>query len=147
MKRATMIVAALALAVAACTASAPAEEHGDQHTETTTEAVAARVVDVNIYEFGIDYKSAPFEDGETITFRVTNTGMAPHEFEVTGAHAIEEHLEGGHDGHGDMDMGDKLVLDVGETDELTVTIGHDTNIAACLIPGHYEAGMWINLDG
>ena len=145
MKRMTTIVAALALAVAACTASQPAEDHGDRHTQPEPTWDVARVVDVNLYEWGIDYLSEPFEEGEEITFRVLNAGLTPHEFEVTGAHAIEEHLEGGHDGHGDMDMGDKLVLDVGEQGELTVTITDETNIAACLIPGHYEAGMWIGL--
>jgi uncharacterized cupredoxin-like copper-binding protein len=137
-------IAVMALAVAACTPEVMPET-GPSFVSETMMAVG-RVVEVNVYEFGIDYKSAPFEAGETITFVVTNTGVAPHEFEVTGAEAIEGHLEGGHDEH-DMVMSEKLVLGVGETDELTVTIGPDSNIAACLIPGHYEAGMWINLDG
>ncbi len=139
MKRTIIAIAVVALGLAACTT---AEVTHDEEPEHHAEAI---VVDVNIYEFGIDYKADPFEEGDEVTFVVTNTGLAPHEFEVTGDEAIEGHLKGGHDGHGDMVMGDKLVLDPGETGELTVTITHDTNIAACLIPGHYEAGMWISL--
>ena len=147
MKR-LILIAALALAVAACTASKPASEHGDRHPEPTWDGTTPTViVDVNIYEWGIDYKSEPFEDGQLVTFNVTNTGVAPHEFEVTGEHAIEQHLSGGHVEHM-ADGAIKLVLEPGESDSLTVLIDGETNIAACLIPGHYEAGMWISLtDG
>ena len=145
MKRMTVVIAGVALVLAAC-------QSPDMtvHTETTLAPAptwdAPRVVDVNLYEFGIDYMSEPFEDGDVITFRVLNTGLAPHEFEVTSHAAVEAHLEGGHDGHDDMVMAEKLVLEAGEMGELTVTIGDDFYLAVCLIPGHYESGMWISLD-
>jgi uncharacterized cupredoxin-like copper-binding protein len=143
MERIAIVIAVMALALAACQSPDMTVGHEDEHAE---EAVAARVVDVNLYEFGIDYMSEPFEDGEVITFRVLNTGLAPHEFEVTSHDAVDGHMEGGHDEHSQMAMTDKLVLDPGEQGELTVTIGDDFYLAVCLIPGHYEAGMWIALD-
>ena len=103
------------------------------------------VVNVSLTEFGISYMSEPFEVGDTVTFNVTNNGLITHEFEVTGNAAISEHLEGGHDGHMEEKAATTLTLEPGETKTVTWYITHATDIAVCLLPGHYEAGMWINL--
>ncbi len=137
MRKLTIALVALALALAAC-ANAPEEHHED-------ETVHGMEVEVWLNDFSINYLSEPFNEGDIVTFVATNNGSVAHEFEVTGEAGITGHLEGGHNDHGDMVMGDKLMLDPGETGELTVTITHDANIAVCLIPGHYEAGMWIPL--
>ena len=119
--------------------------HETDHDEAGSEGV--REVAVSLTEFGVEI-DGDLMDGETVLFVVTNDGVAAHDFEVTNAHAIEDHLAGGHGGHdeGGMEMGDKLTLEAGETGELLATIGPETNVAACLIPGHYESGMWADLS-
>ena len=142
MKRLVAVVAGAAL-IAACSQTPVIDDH-DEHMDT---APTATTLTVSLTEFAIDI-DGDVEEGETYTFIVTNDGVAPHEFEVTGDEAIDGHLDGGHDGHGDMVMGDKLILEPGETGELTATITDEANVAACLIPGHYEAGMFTELtDG
>ena len=88
--------------------------------------------------------------GETITFRVSNDGNLVHEFRLSNAHRIEEHIAEGHQGHGDENGGHHGDVDVtlelaaGDSGELTVTFPEDATLfteIACLIPGHYEAGM------
>ena len=124
MRKFIIIIAALALGLAACSSEAPVEEHHDDHADVVT----TREVHVDLNEFNI-VLDGTVEYGETVTFVVTNVGIVPHEFEVTGEHAIKEHLEGGHDGHMEMSM-NKLVLDPSETGSLTVTIDGDMDIAA-----------------
>ena len=89
--------------------------------------------------------------GETIEFVVTNLGVVEHEFRLSNEHRIEEHLASGHADHEDAtedghhEGGDVILLvEPGGTDSITVTFGEDTTLyseVACLIPGHYEAGM------
>lgn len=87
--------------------------------------------------------------GETITFAVLNDGAIEHEFRLSNTHRIEEHIAAGHADHDaggghheDIDI--VLLLQPGETGEVAFTFPEDTtlfNEVACLLPGHYEAGM------
>lgn len=119
----------------------------------TTEAPATqvRVVEVTLNEFSIS-PIGPIEAGETIEFVVTNEGVVPHEFEITDEHAVEQHMAGGHDDHDmvmdddmdmDMDAESKISVAPGGTEKLVVTFDNpeEQNLAVCLLPDHYEAGM------
>lgn len=57
----------------------------------------------------------------------------------------DDHEEGeGDGGHHEEDGDVFVVLEPGQTDEFTVTFPHDMTVyteTACLLPGHYEAGM------
>ncbi len=81
--------------------------------------------------------------GETVRFVVTNEGQAVHDFfvgteEEQMAHE-QEMAEMGGMGHGSTEG---LVLDPGETGELTVTFDEPGELQfACHQPGHYAAGM------
>ena len=140
MKKTLTLAIAAALVVAACSRTAaddqPIADFGND---------GVRVVAVSLAEFYFSPSVVEVEQGETVRFVVTNDGVAPHEFELSNATEIAEHLEGGHDGHDesamDMDEGLKLELAPGETGELTVTFDGEFERVVCLIPGHYEAGM------
>lgn len=65
----------------------------------------------------------------TYTLRITNDGLAPHQFALSS--------EGTHEGHF-VDTGD---LGAGETVEIEVDLEPGRFEYACHIPGHYESGM------
>jgi uncharacterized cupredoxin-like copper-binding protein len=134
-----LTIAALVLALgAACTGAGLKEghyEHEDDHTGPVA------VVEVSMTEFAFTPASVAVEVGEPVTFIVTNDGVVPHEFEVTSPEGREGH---GHDDHGEASTL-KLVLDPGETGELTVTFDGEQDEIVCLIPGHYEAGMLLEV--
>jgi len=82
--------------------------------------------------------------GEVVTFVVSNEGQADHEFTLGDAAMQEEHAaamahmpEGmGHD------LPNSLVLQPGETKQLTWRFGHAGTLEyACHEPSHYGAGM------
>ena len=109
-----------------------------------------RVVTVVMTELAFSPASFEVTAGETITFDVRNEGTIVHEFRLSNDHRIEEHIAEGHQGHGgdghhgDGDGDVYIELQAGEAGTLTVTFPTDKTIyteVACLIPGHYEAGM------
>jgi uncharacterized cupredoxin-like copper-binding protein len=85
--------------------------------------------------------------GETIRFVVRNTGKVPHEMVLGNEKTIQEHAElmkqaapHAHD-HGGADAA-AITVAPGQTGELVVTFPEATTLqTACLIPGHYDAGM------
>ena len=91
--------------------------------------------------------------GETIRFEVINEGVIEHEFRLSNTHRIEEHIAAGHADHNEggghhEDIDIVLLLQPGESGEVTFSFPEDTtlfNEIACLLPGHYEAGMKASL--
>lgn len=132
-------------------------EHVDEHEAALTildaSAAADREVAVTLTEFAIEPASIEVKAGETVKFVVTNEGAIQHEFRITNQAAVEEHLAGGHEGAHEEQMtpgmpmmmeGDMVVLvDPGETATVTVEFAGDADydLVACLLPGHFEAGM------
>ena len=132
------------------------DDHEDDHAVGTQEGVAEelaatqiRTVEVVMSEFAFSPGSIEVSAGETVEFVVINTGMVEHELRFSNAHRIEEHIASGHEGHG-TEGGHHADTDVfvtvapGATAELTVSFPEDTTVLteiACLIPGHFEAGM------
>jgi uncharacterized cupredoxin-like copper-binding protein len=80
--------------------------------------------------------------GVPVTFVVHNSGTVEHEFvigdeEVQAEH--EEEMAGGGMGH---DEPNAILVDPGETKELTWTFeAAGETLAGCHVPGHYPAGM------
>jgi uncharacterized cupredoxin-like copper-binding protein len=140
-----------------------AEDEDHAEDETPEAADADRVIQVSMSEFAFD-PAIEVTAGETITFMVINAGVVEHEFRLSNAHRIEEHIAAGHEDHDeggdmddDMDEGGSheenadimIMVAAGETGEVTVTFPTDTTLytqVACLIPGHYEAGMHAELS-
>jgi P-type Cu+ transporter len=83
------------------------------------------------------------QQGETIAFVVTNTGVVPHEFVIGDAHEQEHHAEDMAAGktHDDGD-GNAMELAPGETRTLLYTFDKPGELLiGCHLPGHYDAGM------
>lgn len=128
------------------------EGHDDDDDGTT----ADRVIEVTMDDFTFSPDAFEVTAGETISFVITNVGVVEHEFRLSNEHRIEEHMADGHsdDDHGNDDGhhedGDLFLhLEAGESGEMTVTFPMDMTVfteVACLIPGHYEAGMAAGLD-
>ncbi len=100
-------------------------------------------------EFAFEPASIHVSAGETVRFVVANDGAIEHEFRMTTEHAAEEHIAAGHEGHDDESGAehghDEMILLVaaGQSGTMDVTF-HDSgeyDIVACLLAGHFEAGM------
>ena len=94
--------------------------------------------------------------GETIRFVVTNSGRTTHEMVLGSDQDIRVHAEAmkqaaakgsaqqEHPHHG---TGAAISVAAGQTGELVVTFAQATRLQmACLVPGHYEAGMLGTLE-
>ena len=82
--------------------------------------------------------------GETLTFVVTNTGQAVHEFTLGDAAMQQEHAEAmAHIPAGMAhDTPNSITLQPGETKQLTWRFGRAATLEyGCHVPGHYQAGM------
>lgn len=113
-------------------------------TAETSPAPAQRVIDIvanDSLRFAPDHVTV--RTGETVTFRVTNTGRSPHEF-VLGDEAAQQRHEDAMT-HGDMSMdmmANAVDLPAGGTATLTYRFAEaGTVIYGCHVAGHYAAGM------
>ncbi|MEE9534627.1 MAG: plastocyanin/azurin family copper-binding protein [Acidimicrobiia bacterium] len=128
-----------------------AASHDDDAASHDDDAAeAGRTVQVAMAEFVFNPTEVAVSKGETVLFEVTNDGAIEHEFRLTTEHGAMEHMAAGHQGHGDEavagepDHGEVILLVApGETGTITVTFDHDADfdLMACMLPGHYEAGM------
>ena len=127
------------------------DDHADDDHVSSSAADVDRTVEVAMDEFSFEPGEFEAMAGETIEFVVSNLGVVEHEFRLSNEHRIEEHLAAGHADHDDQAAGGHheggdviLLVEPGETGSMIVTFGQDTTLyseVACLIPGHYEAGM------
>ncbi len=121
------------------------DDHGDAHEPVAIDpGDTDRVVEVVMTEFAFSPATISVASGETIRFAIVNEGFAEHEFRVTTMHAAEEHIEGGHGGHGDGHH-DEMVLHLGAGESGIIDVAFAKtgtfDLVACLLPGHFEAGM------
>jgi uncharacterized cupredoxin-like copper-binding protein len=108
-------------------------------------ADAARTVDIVA---GDDFSFTPdtvtVALGETITFRIVNSGQLIHDFTL-GDQAIQDEHEEEMAEMGGMAMPDEpnaVSVDAGETKEVTWRFTEaGTVLIGCHQPGHYAAGM------
>ena len=159
-KSVASILMALALVLAACGGSAssadPLEEQHEegQHEEEfhfgepADAAAADRVIEIDANDdLTFDASEITVSAGETITFRITNTGNIPHDFTLGDQETQDEHevemaemmASGETMSHDDPNA---VVLAAGETKELTWHFSEaGTVLIGCHQPGHYGAGM------
>ncbi len=134
------------------------EEEGDDHDEfafgePADAADADRTIEVDANDdLSYDPPSIEVQAGETITFTVTNTGQAVHEFTLGDAAFQDDHEaemaemmeEGEMMAHDDPNT---LSLEPGETAELTWHFTEAGEVLyGCHQPGHYGGGMVGSVD-
>ena len=81
--------------------------------------------------------------GETVRFQITNKGEVDHEFVVDEVAANQKHKMA-MEKYPDMEHADPnaIRLESGKSGEIVWTFANTGKFEfACLIPGHYEAGM------
>jgi uncharacterized cupredoxin-like copper-binding protein len=161
-KKVIVLLAALALLLTACGGGSH-DEHAGGGGGSSTDAPADHGSSEDGFAFGeaasadeatrtieIDAVDAPdfepsrveVQEGDVVTFVVTNTGKSPHEFVLGDEAYQEEHHEMMTEGHG-MAHGDNAVeVAPGDTAELTWRFAGTSDVLfACHVAGHYEAGM------
>ncbi|MCR8825283.1 copper-binding protein [Pseudosulfitobacter koreensis] len=128
------------------------ESHADEHAEMMVgrpgdAASVDRSVDVTMRETDdgdMVFEPATLEiaQGETIRFNVTNAGALEHEFVLDTMVGNEAHKEMMARMDMEHDDPNSIRLDEGTSGEVIWTFSNaGTFEFACLIPGHYEAGM------
>ncbi len=144
------VLAALALAAAACGSTASTtpstgatdDDGGYTFGEPGDPAQADRVVEIQATDkLVFEPAELTVKAGETITFRVVNTGQLPHDFTLGDQVTQDEH-EQAMTGMTMPDEANAVVVAAGETRELTWRFTEaGTFLIGCHQPGHYAAGM------
>ena len=127
--------------------------HGDAHDHAgppsgTNAMVVSRSIDVRMDDqMRFTPSSIEVRTGETIRFVVHNAGKTAHEMVLGSDDEIREHAQAMQQGAGHGDghshgTGASIEVAAGHKGELVVKFEQTTTLQmACLIPGHYEAGM------
>jgi uncharacterized cupredoxin-like copper-binding protein len=117
--------------------------------EPADAADASRTIAVDAFDMAFDPETIAVEAGEVVTFEVTNTGEAVHEFFLGDRAMQQEHAEEmaemGHDMPHDEPY--SIRVEPGETKQLTWRFADAGSVEyACHEPGHYQAGMHGRID-
>ena len=134
-------VGLLAVILAACGGD-------DTGTGAASSDSDARTIEVEMVDIAYEPTAIDVEVGETVRLVFTNNGEAVHEAFVGDAGDQDDHAGEMADMDG-MDHGDDDVVTVepGESGELTYTFEEaGTTQIGCHQPGHYEAGMLIEVN-
>jgi uncharacterized cupredoxin-like copper-binding protein len=121
-------------------------DHGDGEAmgEPADASEATRTISVEAFDMAFDPATISVEPGEVVTFEVTNTGEAVHEFFLGDSAMQQEHAQEMEEMGNDMahDEPYSIRLDPGETKQLTWRFAESGDVEfACHEPGHYQAGM------
>jgi uncharacterized cupredoxin-like copper-binding protein len=148
MRHPRLTVAALAGTLVLVTAACGS----DEDPTTTAGEGEGRTVEVEMVDIAFEPETLTVEQGETVTFRFTNNGRVAHDAFIGDAEAQADHeaemADGGDGGHGHGgDDADAIVVEPGETGTLTHTFDDAGTVEiGCHQPGHYDAGMKIDID-
>ncbi|MBL1273689.1 MAG: cupredoxin domain-containing protein [Oceanospirillales bacterium] len=171
MSLAKFAVAAVAMSVSLTALGAGTHGGGHGHSAKSGEpgkaSDASRSVTVEMYDNYYEPEAIEVKPGETVRFVVQNKGQLVHEFNIGTPDMHEAHqkemmmmvehgvIQGGKLNHDmmEMDMGNgqsmkhddpnSVLLEPGESQEVVWTFSEKGNIEfACNVPGHYEAGMY-----
>lgn len=165
-----------AIALAMSSGVHAAGEHGGHHGssaigEPGKAENVSRTVEVSMMDNYYEPESISVKAGETVRFKVSNDGGLVHEFNIGTADMHEAHQEemqmmvehgvikGDRIDHKmmEMDMGDgktmkhddpnSVLMEPGESKEIIWTFTEATDLEfACNVPGHYQAGMYGDID-
>ncbi len=105
--------------------------------------IRVSMLDASDETMAFDLDAINIVEGETIRFVLMNEGSEPHDFVMATPEEIEDH-RAQMSGTPDMahEAGYAVRVDPGQTGTLVWTFANEGIFEfACLIPGHYEAGM------
>jgi len=134
------------------TVGTAAHSHADNADHAAAQAIAAMQITRSV-EIQMDDQmrftpsKVDVREGETIRFVVRNAGQTAHEMVLGSDAEISEHAQAMQQGAGHGDghshgTGAAITVAAGQTGELVVRFDQANTLQmACLIPGHYEAGM------
>ncbi|MBN7769098.1 cupredoxin domain-containing protein [Marinobacter daepoensis] len=172
---ASKTLAAMAILSVSATAGAAGNHGNGHHTANSGEAgkasEASRTITVEMYDNYYEPESISVKPGETVRFVVENKGNLVHEFNIgtPGMHEAHqkemqmmvEHgvIQGGTLNHDmmNMEMGNghsmkhddpnSVLLEPGQREEIVWTFSGANAIEfACNVPGHYQAGMYGDIE-
>ncbi len=144
----TILVAASFAAMS--TAALASGSHGGGHSEETAigkAGVATKTTRTVTVEMADNMRYTPSEiqvkKGETVRFVVKNVGKVRHELSLGTEKELLEHLEQMKKNPGmEHDEPSKITLDAGKQGEIVWQFTKSGTVNfACLMPGHFEAGM------
>ena len=131
---------AVVLVVGAC---------GGDSSESSNGSTASRTVEVQMRDVAYEPASVSVKAGETVKFVFRNVGEAVHDAFIGDEAAQAKHEKemrdggGGHHGGGDEHA---VTVSPGKTQSMTYTFkGGESLVIGCHQPGHYQAGMKLNL--
>jgi uncharacterized cupredoxin-like copper-binding protein len=107
----------------------------------------ARTIELNMIEgngtMGYSVSRIDVKKGEQILFKITNAGELPHEFMLDSIERNAKHkIEMQKNPEMEHDDANGTRLQPGKASEILWKFENDGTFEfACLIPGHYEAGM------
>tara|TARA_R100001079_G_scaffold31287_1_gene15967 strand:- start:209 stop:736 length:528 start_codon:yes stop_codon:yes gene_type:complete len=158
---------ALSMSANALAAGAHGGGHGASSGEPGKASEAGRTITVEMYDNYYEPEAIEVKPGETVRFVVENKGNLVHEFNIGTPEMHETHqkemmmmvehgvIQGGKLNHHmmDMDMGNghsmkhddpnSVLLEPGQSKEVVWKFSDKGNIEfACNVPGHYQAGMY-----
>lgn len=145
--------ASVALVLAACQgggSSAPATTTSPNASASPAGSGAALTIEIKATDaLQFEPPALTVKAGSPIRFVVTNTGSTDHEFYIGDQAAQEAHgIEMGGMQMGSMmpDETDGMSVPAGQTKTLDYTFTEaGATLIGCHVPGHYEAGMKINV--
>ena len=125
--------------------ASPAEHDAGPLAQVVSRSIAVQMDD----QMRFTPSTIEVQTGETIRFVVRNTGRTAHEMVLGSAADIQVHAEAmkqsssaSHDAPHSHGTGAAITVAAGQTGELVVSFPQAVTLQmACLIPGHYEAGM------
>lgn len=164
MKKTSLTLTLAIMSGMTVTAWAEGEHEGGHGANGNAEV--ERTISVEAGDMWFDPEEMNIAPGETVKFEITNAGSIEHEFVIGDESAQEAHREmmqemgshgdGGHGGHGGHDMAEgehggrmpSVTIGAGETRTLvwTAPTGVEHLEYACNIPGHYESGMYGDIN-
>jgi uncharacterized cupredoxin-like copper-binding protein len=124
--------------------STSGDDHGEfPFGEPADAAAADRTIEIRgLDTLAWDPATVEIALGETVTFRVANEGLIPHDFTLGTAEMQREHEEEMASGPMAHDEPNAFVVQPGETREMTWTFTSPGQVLyGCHQPGHYNGGM------
>jgi len=113
------------------------------HSGVTSSATGAKLVEVVMKDNSFSPDHVSVKQGETVTFRFTNSGAQLHEAVIGNQDAqAQAEMAMQHGGHSGTSMTNTVEVKRGATGELTMTFDKAEDVLiGCHQPGHYAAGM------